>query len=120
MVMKAFRTVDSRQSAFTAFNENILLEKLKRGWGDCQYLKNKADVCWAIKNVLISAYMQLSQQVIELIVHDLKKSTVSRGEKKKDEWKCKTKQTEKKPLCPSDVTKAKMHCDHFCNLKWSN
>lgn len=44
MVMTAFRTVDSRQSAFTAFNENILLEKLKMG-GDCQYLKNKADVC---------------------------------------------------------------------------
>lgn len=81
MVMKAFRTVDSRQSAFTAFNENILLEKLKRGWGDCQYLKNKPDLCWAIKNVLISAYMQLSQ-VIELIVHDLKKAQ-SLGEKRK-------------------------------------
>lgn len=31
MVITAFRTVDSRQSAFTAFNENILLEKLKMG-----------------------------------------------------------------------------------------
>lgn len=83
MVMTAFRTVDSRQSAFTAFNENILLEKLKRGWGDCQYLKNKADVCWAIKDVLILAYMQLSQQqVIELIVHDFKKAQ-SLGEKRK-------------------------------------
>lgn len=39
MVMTAFRTVDSRRSAFTAFNENILLEKLMRGWGGLSILE---------------------------------------------------------------------------------
>lgn len=98
MVMTVFRTVDSRQSAFTAFNENILLEKLKMG-GDCQYLKNKADVCWSIKDVLILAYMQLSQQqVIELIVHDLKKAQSLGEKRKKMNGNLKQNKPEKIPL----------------------
>lgn len=50
------------------------------------------------------------------------KKAQSLGEKrKKMNGNVKQNKPKKNPLCPSDVTspstKAKMHCDHFCNLK---